>query len=200
MEDVTRARLLAERMFYFSQKLSTIVGWRVDLHLAITATNPEVVRAMENIDEVVKNSTRFAVVAESIPATLDAQRAALIGATQEMVTNEVGRIAVVLSNERAALFRGIAGERAALLDAIQQGKGDAHAVLVELRTTIEAAEKLSASVGTVVGRINEMTGGNSGPSNSASTIRCGGATVQHRRVSAHHRLSDPYGERAQHHR
>ncbi|MCA9286240.1 MAG: hypothetical protein KDA22_13530, partial [Phycisphaerales bacterium] len=156
MEEVTRTRVLAERMFYFSQKLPTLIGWRADLQIATAMSTPEAMQALGNIDEVVTNSSRFADLAESLPATIDEQRAALLRESEEVVSNEIGRLALLLSNERTALFEGIAAERESILDALESGQGDARATLAELRTTIEAAERLGGSVNEVMTRINEL--------------------------------------------
>ena len=156
MEEVSRTRLLAERMFYFGQKVPTLVGWRVDLQMATAMFTPEVAQVLANVDQAVQASTRFATVAESLPATIDEQRATLLREAEDLVSNEIGRLAVLLSNERTALFEGIAAERDALLTSLDEGKGDARAILADLRTTIEAAERLGGSVDGVMQRIEHL--------------------------------------------
>jgi len=73
-----------------------------------------------------------------------------------VVSNEVGRLAVAISNERTAFFAGIAEERRSLLQALDEGQGTARAVLADLRTTMDAATQLSGSINTVVGQVNQL--------------------------------------------
>lgn len=157
LAEVTQTRILAERIFYFGQKMPTLLGWRVDLQLASALVVPETVQALANVDEVVKNTTRFAEVAEALPKTIADERTALLRSAEEVIANEVGRIAVTLSNERTALFAGITSEREALLKALDEGQGDAKSVLAELRVTIDAAKELSKTVGSVMDQVTAIT-------------------------------------------
>jgi len=156
LAEVSQTRLLAERMFFFGQKAPTLLGWRVDLQLATAMTAPETELALKNADEAVKNTTRFADVAESLPRTIAQERAAILRGADEVVSNEVGRLAVAISNERTAFFAGIAEERRSLLQALDEGQGTARAVLADLRTTMDAATQLSGSINTVVGQVNQL--------------------------------------------
>lgn len=154
--EVTKARLLAERGFFYAQKLPELLGWRIELLTAETMSVPETEKALANVDEAVKSATRLAAVAEALPTTIETQRSAALEQASEIVSNEVGRMAVILSNERSALLDGVAQERDALIKAFDERHTEAQAVLADVRSTITAADQLSQSVHGAVEAISAM--------------------------------------------
>ncbi|MFO0874099.1 MAG: hypothetical protein U0575_09030 [Phycisphaerales bacterium] len=151
--EVTQTRLLAERMFFFAQKATTLAGWRAELVIAETLATPESQGVLANMDEAVKTATRLGDVAAALPTTISSERDTALRQADELVSNEVGRLAVILSNERSALLDGVAAERDALLNAFDERHAEAIAVLKELHATIGAANELG---GTLDGLMDEV--------------------------------------------
>ncbi len=162
--EVTKTRLLAERMFYYSQKVPSLLGWRGELLLSAAMTFPESERTLENADEVVASLKRFATLAEDLPAVIAKNRAETIVEAGRVLSAEVLRVEQTIATERTALLKGVADERVALLEAFDERHAEAQAVLAELKGTIQAADALSVSVKGVLVEVKALSGDKAGSS------------------------------------
>ncbi|MFO1491156.1 MAG: hypothetical protein U1F77_08995 [Kiritimatiellia bacterium] len=132
--EVAKARLLAERTFYYAQKLPELLTWRMELTTTATLTTPEASQILTNAHDAVQSALRLAALAESLPGQVTAERTAAL-------------------DQAAGL---IAAERAALLKALDDRQQEAHAVLTDLRATLDAADQLTRSVRGVMADLQSM--------------------------------------------
>lgn len=156
--EVTKTRLLAERALYFSQKLATLVQWRSELALAETMAMPEAQKALANMDATVESIVKVADTVDALPNVIADNRAKIVSQTEQAIDGQVTRIEDLMERERTAWLDGIAREREAMQAAFDERHVEAKAVLAELRTTIEAADKLSASVKGVLVEVKALSG------------------------------------------
>lgn len=171
--EVTKSRLLAERVFYFTKKLPTLVAWRSELMLATTLSLPESQNVIANMDSTVESVMKIADLAEGLPNVIAHNRAQAIADVDRKLSEQVTRLEEILGRERAAVFEGVAKEREALLGAFDERHKEATAVLAELRETIQAADALSASVREVLVEVKALSDdeGASGPPGRPFDIR-----------------------------
>lgn len=144
--EVTKARLLAERVFYYSQKAPALLGWRGELLLSATMTFPEVQKTLGDVDTALASTKRFATLAEELPEVIAKNRAEAITQAGDVMAAQVSRLDGALQRERAALLEGVADERRAVLEAFDTRHAEVESVLEQTRRTIEAANELSVAV------------------------------------------------------
>jgi hypothetical protein len=156
--EVTKSRLLAERALYFGQKMPQLVQWRYELTLAETLALPEAEKALANMDATVESVNRVAELAKDLPDVIADNRAKIVSQTEHAVQDQVAQVDAILKEERVAWLEGVASERKALLEAFDDRHEEAKQVLAELRTTIDAADRLSGSVKDVLVEVKALSG------------------------------------------
>jgi len=156
--EATKMRLLSERVFYFGQKMPTLVGWRGQLLMAETLSLPESQKAIANMDSTVESVEKLAALAEGLPNVIANNRAQAIKEAGDVLGEQVTRMEQIVAGERAAVMQGVAAEREAVLEAFDERHEEAKAVLTELRGTIQAADELSKSVRGVLVEVKSLTG------------------------------------------
>lgn len=75
-------RLLAERAFYQSKRMPFLVNWQMEALLNETLAKPEIRAPLEGTAEMVQAVNRVSAVAERLPQTLSAERAAIFNELQ----------------------------------------------------------------------------------------------------------------------
>lgn len=124
VREVEQARRLAERAFYYLQRLSELLDARVELMVLRTSRSPEVQGSLANLDRVSGAAASFAATAEALPAALSAERQAA-----------VSQIAAELTAQREGLVRDLETAQAPLA-----------ALLESTRATAEAGREMSAAL------------------------------------------------------
>ncbi|MBY0263565.1 MAG: hypothetical protein K2Q20_14560, partial [Phycisphaerales bacterium] len=149
LREVERSRLLAERVFFYTQYAPQILkGQTESLYTQFLATT-EARRALTSFDRAADALDEMGRVADDLPAVLAKERSEAIKQLFEELRTErqeaLIQVADLIKTERQALL--------ADLDARQEGLRTA---LGELRQTVQAAESLSASVRGTIKQADEL--------------------------------------------
>ncbi|MEC9372461.1 MAG: hypothetical protein VYC34_01400, partial [Planctomycetota bacterium] len=120
--ELAQSRMLAERAFFFAQRMPTVVRWQAEVLVMEALALPEVQKTIAAADSVSKSA--------------------------ETTSDAANRIVAMIPEERKAaidqVFAHFDDQRAALIDALDED-GAASAALTEIRLSIEAAERLAIS-------------------------------------------------------
>lgn len=128
VREIAQSRLFAERAFYVSQKMPTILRWQTEL-LTVNATrNPAIQQLLSNSTQLATVADRFAGVAEQLPKLVNDQRQAGI----------------------QQILEGVASERTNLIATLAADEIKLRATLVELRQTLDAGTELVKSSDTAM--------------------------------------------------
>ncbi len=136
--EVEQTRLLAERAFFFLQRLSTLVAWEMEGVFSRVVAREEVVALQEKMDSIAQSADRATRVAESIPDLIREERAAAV--------DQMGdRLEAVRTAAIDQLMDRVAQERERTFADLAEGDERLRASLTELRDTLAAGETLSSS-------------------------------------------------------
>jgi hypothetical protein len=122
--EVQQTRALAERFFYYVQRLPEVLAARVELLTLQGSQASETRTVLEGLDRASRSAESIAATAQALPAQFSAERSAAI----EQISAELER-------QRAGLVGDIENARAPLSE-----------LLGETRTTAEATRALSDSL------------------------------------------------------
>lgn len=122
--EIRQARALAERFFYFSQRLPELLEARVELLTLRSAQAQETRAVLESVERVSRSAESISATAESLPAKVSAERTAAI----EQLSRE-------LDHQREGLVRDMQAAREPLTD-----------ILGETRSTADATRALADSL------------------------------------------------------
>lgn len=145
VREIAQSRLFAERAFYVSQKMPTLLRWQTEL-LTVNATRmPAVQQLVSNSTQLASVADRFAGVAEQLPKLVNEQRQAGI----------------------QQIFDGVASERTNLIATLAADEMRLRATLVELRQTLDAGTELvkssDAAIKTTDGFLRRFDPGTNAP-------------------------------------
>ncbi len=122
--ELIEARLLGERVFYYAQRLPTLVQWHTQEAMVNTLLLPEVQQVLRNLDGTMEVATRAVKVAEGFSEGLAKEREAAI----------------------EQFFERLAVEREAFFGRLESDEARLRGVLGDLRVVIESGGELSESL------------------------------------------------------
>jgi len=154
MREVERSRELAERAFFYVQRMPILVSWRIEALSEQTLRGPELEQLMKNAAEFAGFATRFNANAEAVtklvaqvPQQLREERQQTVDhvarRTQEERTAAVRQVADAVATERTVILketeRLISTQRDATVKQVSQAVAAERGVVVgELNTSLEA--------------------------------------------------------------
>ncbi len=134
--EMQASRLLIERMFFYVGRLPLLLRWQTELAVEDLVREPHVNQALASFVTLAAAVDRIATAAEDLPANLAAERQ---GAVQD--------------------FAGVlAAERKGLIDDLGRTGVGLQGTLNDLRSTIEATDRLAASVTTTLQQADHLVG------------------------------------------
>ncbi|MBS0189800.1 MAG: hypothetical protein U0573_13530 [Phycisphaerales bacterium] len=141
--EVTKTRMLAERIFFYSSRVPSVVKWQVEsLYMGLMQA-PEVVdvlRSARNASDAAQDLSKFA---QGLPEQLTKERQALIR-----------QIFDDLSKERSATIeqinQALSAQRLAALDDLQSAQGKFQNTLKDFRETAASANTLADKLTTTL--------------------------------------------------
>lgn len=141
--EIEQARLLAERAFFYMQRMPTLISWQAELLVMDTVSEPESRRVLESVQSLTASveqitrdvnelNTRFPTliseerqaILESLNTTIDEQRERAIDQT----------------------LAGISDERKALIDQLSAQEEQLRPLVTDLRQMVDSTTALSDSV------------------------------------------------------
>ncbi|MEO6709899.1 MAG: hypothetical protein ABI054_12580, partial [Planctomycetota bacterium] len=132
--EVRESRMLAARAFYQLTRMPTILKWQAESFYMGFLQAPEIKSAMESVSQVSEAADRVSKAAEQLPVNFAAERKEAID----------------------QLFAGIAEQRTAIVKDLDQGQDKLQVTLKDFRETVEATDKLSASLKTTAAAIGSV--------------------------------------------
>lgn len=108
VKQVEQSRLLAERALYYAQRVPVIFDLQLDRSVNRLAAGPESQRLQQQTASLTSSAARFAAVAESLPATLAAEREALIAQLNQTLVTQATTLRPLLAEMRGTLDAGSA--------------------------------------------------------------------------------------------
>ena len=124
VREVEQTRQLAERVFFFFQRVPELLSARVELLVLRATQTPEMLGTLASLERVSEAATSIAATAEALPATFSAEREAAL--TQ--------------------ISRELTAQRAGLVHDIETAQEPVTEILDGTRQTAEAAQALTASL------------------------------------------------------
>lgn len=106
VRQVEQSRLLAERALYYAQRIPVIMDLQLDRSINRLAADPESQKLQQQGASITDSAARFASVAEALPATLAAEREALIRQLNETLTAQAATLRPLLVEMRSTLEAG----------------------------------------------------------------------------------------------
>ena len=147
--EVERSRLLAERVFFYTQYAPQIFkGQTESLYLQFLST-PEARRALASFDQAADALDEMGRVADDLPAVLAKERS-------EAIQQLFAELRIERQEALLQVAELIKAERRALLADLDTRQGGLRDTLGELRQTVQAAESLSASVRGTIKQADEL--------------------------------------------
>jgi hypothetical protein len=139
VREVQRSRLLAERIFFYTEHSPQLIKWQTEsLYTGFLGT-PEVKAALASVGDVTKAADNMAATAERLRADIAKERH---DALEDLFTQ--------LKREREDTIQQLADsvrkEREATLHDIDQGQDKLRGTLSEVRETVKSTESLSNSL------------------------------------------------------
>lgn len=108
VRQVEQSRLLAERALYYAQRLPIIFDLQLDRSVNRLAAGPESHRLQQQSASLASSAARFATVAEALPATISAEREALIRQLNDTLNMQAATLRPMLVEMRGTLEAGSA--------------------------------------------------------------------------------------------
>jgi hypothetical protein len=114
VRQVEQSRLLAERAVYYAQRLPILFDLQLDRSVNRLAAGPESQKLQGQVASLTASAATFASVAQALPATISAEREALIAQLNETLTMQAATLRPLLVDMRGTLQAGT--EAAASID------------------------------------------------------------------------------------
>jgi hypothetical protein len=137
--DLRKSRMLGERTFYYASRLPQLIRWQAEGLSEDLLHQPEFRQLLGSLNTTSASVSRLTTVAERLSGDVAAEREAMLNQFFEQ-----------LSVERAAavedVFKGLTGQREALLADLDTRQGELQGTLRELHETVRASDALANSV------------------------------------------------------
>ena len=151
--ELEQARLLAERAFFYMQRIPMLISWQAELLYIDTISEPETRGLLENTASLTASveqiTGEIAELRAQFPEIVSSEREAIMERVAVMVDEQrelaIDQALAGLSVEREALIKQLAGEEEKL-----------GSVISELRMTVDSTTALSDSVRSTTEKFSEL--------------------------------------------
>lgn len=126
--EVQESRRLAERMFFYAGRMPTLMRWQCELAVEDIVRDPLIAQSLNSFATLAAAADRMSVAIDKLPDDLSVQRQAAID----------------------EFFRGMTAQREGFLADLAASQSNLSGSLHELRSTIDASDRLAASVTTTL--------------------------------------------------
>lgn len=141
--EIEQARLLAERAFFYMQRMPMLISWQAELLVMDTVSEPEsrtVLTSVESLTLSVEQiSQEVNELNERFPELVSAERQAILEQLDQTIDVQRQK-----SIEQA--LDGLSAERKALIDQLAAQEEDLRPMITDLRNAVDSATALSDSV------------------------------------------------------
>lgn len=164
VRELNQSRLLAERAFWYGQRVPVLIRLQARVLYLEYLNTPETQGVLANINRYADVFERFAAVAEALPDDVSRVQTDAIDHTFESFRQE--RQAVMqeafdhLAEERSRaieqMAEAVSTEREAIIRSLDAEREDVAQILQELRSTMEAGRELSDSLTGTITALDSM--------------------------------------------
>jgi outer membrane murein-binding lipoprotein Lpp len=141
--EIEQARLLAERAFFYMQRMPMLISWQTELLVMDTVSEPESRQVLSNmntltasVEQVTKDVNELN---ERFPKLISEERQAIMEQLEATIDEQRQK-----SIDQA--LEGISAEREALIDQLAAQEEELRPMITDLRDTVNSATALSDSV------------------------------------------------------
>lgn len=132
---VDDARLLAERVFFYSKRLPILAGWEIESVVDEVFAKPEVANSLSGYEDLAKTANRAVDAIEKLPGQISAEREAMV--------RDMEARAETLKSALAS-YRQAVTDTQGLVKDVQGLAGSSERIVVALNDTIKAVDALAA--------------------------------------------------------
>lgn len=151
--ELEQARLLAERAFFYMQRMPMLISWQAELLMIDTASEPESRQVLDSVKSLTESVDRISREVEQFQEDLPG----IIGAERQSILE---RLEVTIDEQRErAIDQALAGislERKALIDQLSEQEEQLRPLVTDLRQTVDSATALSDSVRSTTEQFEEL--------------------------------------------
>lgn len=141
--EIEQARLLAERAFFYMQRMPMLISWQAELLVMDTVSEPEsrqVLTSVQSMTLSIEEITReIDEINTRFPELISAERQAILDQLDKTIDEQRQK-----SIEQA--LAGLSAERQALIDQLVQQEDEIRPMITDLRDAVDSATALSDSV------------------------------------------------------
>lgn len=141
--EIEQARLLAERAFFYMQRMPMLISWQAELLVIDTVSEPESRQVLSNVQSLTSSVEQITRELDELHAELPG----IISSERRAILEELTR---ALDEQRELAIdqalAGISDERRALIDQLAEQEEQLRPMIAELRGTVDSATALSDSV------------------------------------------------------
>lgn len=141
--EIEQARLLAERAFFYMQRMPMLISWQAELLVMDSVSEPEsrqVLSSVESLSRSVEQITKDVnELNERFPTLISEERQAIMDQLQATIDEQRQK-----SIDQA--LAGISAEREALIEQLAAQEEELRPMITELQGAVESATALSDSV------------------------------------------------------
>lgn len=141
--EIEQARLLAERAFFYMQRMPMLISWQAELLVMDTVSEPESRQVLSSVESLTKSVDQITKdvneLNERFPTLISEERQAIMDQLQATI-DEQRQQAI----DQA--LAGISAERQALIEQLSAQEEQLRPLVTDLRDTVDSATALSDSV------------------------------------------------------
>lgn len=141
--EIEQARLLAERAFFYMQRMPMLISWQAELLVMDTVSEPESRTVLTSVESLTLSVEQISAEVNDLnkrfPELISAERQAILKQLDQTINEQREK-----SIEQA--LEGISAERKALIDQLAAQEEDLRPMITDLRNTVDSATALSDSV------------------------------------------------------
>jgi len=151
--EIEQARLLAERAFFYMQRMPMLISWQAELLVMDTISEPEsrqVLGSVESLSASVEQITKDVnELNERFPKLISDERQAILEQLNATIDEQREK-----SIDQA--FEGLSAERQALIDQLVEQEAELRPMITDLRQTVDSTTALSDSVRETTAQFKEL--------------------------------------------
>lgn len=151
--EIEQARLLAERAFFYMQRMPMLISWQAELLVMDTVSEPEsrqVLSSIESLSASVEQITKDVnELNERFPTLISEERQAILDQLNVTIDEQREK-----SIDQA--LKGLSVERKALIDQLVAQEAELRPMITDLRQTVDSTTALSDSVRSTTAQFEEL--------------------------------------------
>ncbi len=151
--EIEQARLLAERAFFYMQRMPMLISWQAELLVMDTVSEPESRTVLTSVESLTLSVEQISQdvdeLNERFPELISAERQAILEQLDQTIDEQRQK-----SIDQA--LAGLSAERRALIDQLSDQEEQLRPLVTDLRQTVDSATALSDSVRSTTEQFEEL--------------------------------------------